>query len=342
MKRWICSDGGGTKLIMLLIDEELNIVRVSTAGGVNPNFTPEDHIRRNMAACAGAIRDACSGAIPEACYTSMPCPVFYLQDALKDAGIPAETVEVGEGLMGLLAGICRKEGLAALSGTGSDVFYVGKAGKYAVGGWGQMLGDEGSGGYIGQKGLIAVIRGIDGRSAPTALTDGVAEWLRADGRLEAGERATEQALRKVLIERIYHSPSPRAELASFAPYVSAACDRGDAAAADIIAEAGAEMGMQMTALIHRMLDIDPGTLQMHSTLCGGVWKGSRLLYKSYRAHVLGAFPRLDIQWPLFDAVAGGAALAGLSMGYKRDEIITRLLDTFRDYRYPAEKLTEVS
>jgi N-acetylglucosamine kinase-like BadF-type ATPase len=41
--------------------------------------------------------------------------------------------------MGLLAGICELEGFAALSGTGSDVFYITTQGRRTVGGVGNII-----------------------------------------------------------------------------------------------------------------------------------------------------------------------------------------------------------
>ena len=329
MRHWLCCDGGGTKLIMMLVDEELSIVYTAKAEGINPNFISKACIRANIGSCVSAIAQGFPGLRVEACLTSMPCPAHYLQEALSAHGINAEVVRIGEGLMGIMAGIGVRHGFAALSGTGSDVFYTGSAGAQSLGGWGMLLGDEGSGGYIGQMGLIAAIRALEGWGEPTTLTDQLAGWLRL------GEPITPASAR-ALVERVYGASSPRAVLASFAPAVSAAGDAGDAQAGAILTEAGTYMGRQMAALIARVKACDPDCLSLPSTLCGGVWKGSRRIYRAYREHLLAVYPGFDIRWPRYDAIAGGAVMIGLDLGYTKEEINSRMAETFRDYLYPEE------
>jgi N-acetylglucosamine kinase-like BadF-type ATPase len=331
MRYRLCCDGGGTKLIALLIDEELNVVASGMAGGVNPNFIPAENIRSNMDACLCAVMSGFEGLPVEACFASMPCPPHLLKEALARAGLRTRVEHISEGRMGLLAGICSEEGFAALSGTGSDVFYIGPAGLRIIGGWGLMLGDEGSGGQIGQRGIIAAIHAYEGRGEPTLLTALLMSWL---GQEEGGEPL--RTLRESLCPRVYGAASPRAVLASFAPYVSEAWERGDWVAGNILAGAGREMGRQMTALIKASAEEDAKALIMPSTVCGGTWKGSRLIFHSYRDYVRADYPGFIIHWPAFDAVAGGAVLAGLEMGYPREEIKTRMSLTFHDYLYPSE------
>ena len=329
MRYWLCCDGGGTKLIMLVIDEQLSILHTAQAEGVNPNFIPEQSLRGNIDSCMGSAAQALSGLPIEACLVSMPSPIHYMEEALAAFGIVTPVVRIGEGLMGLMAGIGGQHGFAALSGTGSGVFYTGPAGTRSQGGWGMMLGDEGSGGCIGQRGLIAAIHALEDWGEPTALTDQLAIWL---GLVKTVTRASARAL----VDRVYTASSPRAVLASFAPFVSASADAGDALAGGIITQAGIDMGKQMAALIERVRLVDPDCLSLPSTLCGGAWKGSRLMYRAYSDHLLAEYPGFDIRWPRFDAIAGGAVKVGLSQGYSQEEIYSRMTKSFREYLYPAQ------
>ncbi len=62
-------------------------------------------------------------------------------------------------------------GILCVVGTGSSVRAVGPRGEVVqVGGWGQLLGDEGSGYRIGLDGLRAVMRASDGREPHTSLS----------------------------------------------------------------------------------------------------------------------------------------------------------------------------
>ncbi|RMH17357.1 MAG: hypothetical protein D6701_07625, partial [Gemmatimonadetes bacterium] len=72
-------------------------------------------------------------------------------------------------------------GILVISGTGSVVLGRGPDGRRAqVGGWGALLGDEGSGYAIGMAALRAVARGVDGRSAETSMTRPVLDRLGLD------------------------------------------------------------------------------------------------------------------------------------------------------------------
>ena len=74
----------------------------------------------------------------------------------------------------LAAGTPDGWGIALISGTGSIVFGRSPHGEMArAGGWGHILGDEGSGYAIGVEALRAVMRAFDGRGPATALTDAV-------------------------------------------------------------------------------------------------------------------------------------------------------------------------
>lgn len=67
-------------------------------------------------------------------------------------------LSAGEGSVGVL--VCGIDtGLCALSGTGSDVFYVRNGiEEDVIGGWGYLLSDDGSGVWIGQQALRHMMR----------------------------------------------------------------------------------------------------------------------------------------------------------------------------------------
>ncbi len=68
------------------------------------------------------------------------------------------------------------DGIITIIGTGSIALAKTKDKPLErCGGWGVELDDEGSGAWIGREGLTAVVRALDGRGKPTALTQKVAE-----------------------------------------------------------------------------------------------------------------------------------------------------------------------
>ena len=73
------------------------------------------------------------------------------------------------------------DGILIISGTGSVAAgRVGEGPLVRVGGWGALIGDEGSGYRIGLGGLRAAMRAADGRNVPTALTPSLFSALGAE------------------------------------------------------------------------------------------------------------------------------------------------------------------
>ncbi len=73
--------------------------------------------------------------------------------------------------IGLVGGTGKQSGVIIISGTGSIVYGINEHGKEArAGGWGYILGDEGSGYDIAVKGLQAVARAADKREPATQIT----------------------------------------------------------------------------------------------------------------------------------------------------------------------------
>jgi N-acetylmuramic acid 6-phosphate etherase len=147
----------------------------------------------------------------------------------------AQTVDIIEDAALLLAaGTPAGWGLAVVAGTGSMAYGRCPDGRTArSGGWGPVLGDEGSGYAIALAGLRAVVRAADGRGPATNLT---AALLTA---LELGH--PEQ-----LVGLVYEGGN-RAALAALAPTVLEIASRGDRVAEEIVTTAVTELASAVVA-----------------------------------------------------------------------------------------------
>jgi N-acetylmuramic acid 6-phosphate etherase len=147
----------------------------------------------------------------------------------------AETVDVIEDAALLLAaGTPDGWGVAVVAGTGSMAFARGPDGRTArAGGWGPLLGDEGSAYVIALAGMRAAARAADGRGPATLLTD---RLLAANGLARPEE----------LIGVVYRG-GDRAALAGLAPVVLEAAAAGDSVADDIIRAAAEELAAAAAA-----------------------------------------------------------------------------------------------
>jgi N-acetylglucosamine kinase-like BadF-type ATPase len=139
----------------------------------------------------------------------------------------------------LAAGCPGGTGIALICGTGSLAWGRNTSGETArAGGWGYLLGDEGSGYAIALEGLRAVVRAADGRGAESALRDSFLNVL--DARSPAD-----------LVEKIYDPQLTRRQLADLSRVVFDAAGV-DETARGIVQRAAAELAALVTTLAARL------------------------------------------------------------------------------------------
>jgi glucosamine kinase len=118
-------------------------------------------------------------------------------------------------------------GILLLSGTGSIAYARAPRGNQGrVGGWGSLLGDEGSGYAIGVEAMKRIARSVDGRAPGTVLRERI---LGSLGLADPEELIT------------WSSTASRAAIAGLVPEVQAAAAAGDAVAGEILVKAVDEL-----------------------------------------------------------------------------------------------------
>jgi N-acetylglucosamine kinase-like BadF-type ATPase len=114
-------------------------------------------------------------------------------------------------------------------------------------GYGWLVGDEGSGVWIGQQAVRAVLGALDGRREPTLLVDDLPEaLLGADCDRAAIVAQGREALAQAVIAAVYDAEPAR--LAVLAPVVERAASQGDVTARRIIGEAARSLVCSARAL----------------------------------------------------------------------------------------------
>ncbi len=120
------------------------------------------------------------------------------------------------------------QGVALISGTGSMAWGRNANGAQTrCGGWGYLLGDEGSGYWIGRQGLQAACRAVDGRGVNTQLVEAFTEYFQLKQW-------------NALVPKVYHPNFQRSDLAALAPIVVGLAE-SDAVAAAILDAAADEL-----------------------------------------------------------------------------------------------------
>ena len=122
-------------------------------------------------------------------------------------------------------------GLAVIAGTGSIAFTLDAHGKDArAGGWGYLMGDEGSAFRIGLLGLRAACRTADNIGERTTL---LPTYLKALGSNDPRE----------FIPAVYRGKWDKAAIAALAPLVLTAAASGDAVATAIFEQEARELAL---------------------------------------------------------------------------------------------------
>jgi glucosamine kinase len=186
-------------------------------------------------------------------------------------------------------------GILLISGTGSIALARGADGsRVRVGGWGEHLGDEGSGYRIGMAALQAFARGEDGRGVPTKLRDPILDALGVTDPAE-------------LIK--WTATARKADVASLVPLICEVAEAGDQAATAVIENAVDELVEHVRTLVQRL---EPWPATPEVALAGGVIEEAGPL----RLRVIRAIEGLPCR--LRDgAVDGARGACGLAMGLVR-------------------------
>ncbi|WP_018899525.1 BadF/BadG/BcrA/BcrD ATPase family protein [Rhizobium sp. 2MFCol3.1] len=175
-------DGGGTKVMVALADQNGRILRTALGGGVNAMDNPawRTELEAQIEPFRGERRlTAVAAALPV--YGEVAHLSLQLEEAIAQAFPNARTRvlnDVDAAHLGALAG---KSGILVLSGTGSMAWARNAKDEPArTGGWGDIIGDEGSSYWIGRLALNLVSQSLDGRLPPTALIKAVFDNLGLD------------------------------------------------------------------------------------------------------------------------------------------------------------------
>lgn len=134
-------------------------------------------------------------------------------------------------------------GVAAIAGTGSNVFGVGGTGAdtraWRVGGWGHLLGDEGSGYWLGVQSIKAALRDRERSGPETALSEAAMKFFDA--------RSVE-----AVAAMVYSKPLTKGEIAAFAIETAKLADQGDAVARELYECGARELARQIVAVIRQI------------------------------------------------------------------------------------------
>jgi glucosamine kinase len=248
-------DGGGTATRAVLTTRDGSGIGYGVAGRGNP-------ISAGVEQAIDAVREAVRAAVASSGRAMSDVSVIVAclaGQTASGAGAELLRVRLGEdGFSGTLgfesdllatyfSGTAADSGYAVVSGTGACAIRV-EGGRIVAtaDGLGWLLGDRGSGYWIGQRVAKAVIRDLDDAGPATGLTPLLLEAVGID---PFGIRSPGAEGRPVALEQLVAALYARAPivLSSFAPLAFRSVD--DPVAADILRRAGEHLADSLVAVL---------------------------------------------------------------------------------------------
>jgi N-acetylglucosamine kinase-like BadF-type ATPase len=293
-------DGGASKTVALVTDENGEPLGDGLAG-------PSNHLRVGIETASRNIERAVNKALVAADVTSRE--IVWAYCGIAGADHPAHRQEVVDSLsiffprgnftvdndarIALTGAVGYGGGVVVIAGTGSVAFGRNEDGSEArAGGWGPILGDEGSGFGIAREALAAIVRAWDGRGPDTGMTAVLQrEW----------------SMKPEDIPRFVYAPATHTDdIARFGKLAIEAAEAGDTVARAILEKGGRELGECVVAVARR-LDMLGERFPVSYT--GGAFNAGPLLLEPMRGIISAAAPSATIAPPEKTPVQGAAMMA---------------------------------
>ena len=304
-------DGGGTKTVCILMDETGAVLGRGVGG-------PSNYQSVGIETAQNAIETAVNAALTDSHISPQTIDGIGLGLAGVGRSEDIQTVQTfleplrqhlqvkpdhlmitGDHRIALIGGLGHNVGVVAIAGTGSLLFGQNAQGQTKrVGGWGYLLGDEGSGYNIALRGLQAALKAYDGRLPTTDLIQRFQTHLGIE-QIEG------------LIEVVYRRGWTVSQIAALAPIIDQAAVNGDRIAQDIMNQAADELVLATEVIL---VDLFNFTETVEIVTIGGVWQSLSNLRQRFESAIHSISPHISIIWPRHEPAYGAGlwVLQGLN------------------------------
>jgi Predicted N-acetylglucosamine kinase len=181
-------------------------------------------------------------------------------------------------------------------------------------GWGWLIGDEGSAGWIALRALNAASRAYDGRGPWTSLVNRLASYFGVSNLLN-------------ILDKVYSEPPEIDKIAELARLVSEEAERGDEVSVSILREAGRELALDAVSVAERL------GMVSDSIVVGGVGSvfNSRIVWETFKEAVESRLTKATVRGPLTGqySILGPLVMGLMKMGIRltqreASELLARL------------------
>ena len=248
-------DAGGTSTRAVLSTADGTALGYGTAGSGNPISVGRDGavlgVRTAVAgalAQAGALIGDVSLLVAAMAGNDASGPGGWLREPLGADGFRGRLAFDSDLLAMYFSGTVSHAGYGVVCGTGASVIRIeGGQAVATADGLGWLLGDRGSGFWIGHRAARAIVEDLDGTGEATAITGAALARLGVDPGAEPDSPNGRRRELEAVI-RAFYAARP-VELARLAPLVFDAAEDGDTVADGILRGAGAEL-LRTFAAVH--------------------------------------------------------------------------------------------
>lgn len=260
-------DGGGTKTTCLVTDE--NLKEIYRTEGCSINFYSEgrETARSNMKSMLlDILKNTGVSRFDGVCVGSSA--LFGRADEKTkadfcDGVFDCDNIIMDSDLFIALKATEKENAAVIIAGTGSMAAGKNTKGEIITkGGYGYILGDEGSGYRIALDGIRAAVRSLDGTGEYTLLGDMLLEF--------SGVKVKDE-----LVDAFYSPEKDRKAIAAFSRSVSLAAEKGDKTALGILYNQAELLSKTAKALLDAMAE------KPYVFLYGGVFQHSEIFRKHF-------------------------------------------------------------
>ena len=306
-------DGGGSKTVCILMQDTGEVLGRGEAGSSNYQTIG---IKATLQSIESAIYAATNEALNSIIYINIKAISLGLAGVGRATDIEiikalvqdlqnskllrinwasaSNIVICNDALIALVGGIGDDVGVVVAAGTGSIVFGRNHHGKTKrVGGWGYILGDEGSAYKIAVTGMQAAFKAYDGREMSTSLVEAFKQHLNL-------------ANIEDLIEVIYRRGWGVKEIAALAPVVDFTAASGDEVANNIIESAVQDLVKATSTVIDAIFSF---SFNCEIVTTGSVWQGRCKMRDRFAGYIVAKFPSVKVIFPRNEPAYGAALLA---------------------------------
>ena len=284
-------DGGGTKTKVICRDLQGQTIAEEKFGAFNLNSIDEEGFAALLKQIFGFLQSKgeCVSLCVGAAGVSNPRMRGLVEQAVTQAGIEKWEL-VGDHEIALWGALEGKPGISLVAGTGSICCGRNAEGDtLRAGGWGHLIGDEGSGYAIGRDVIKAATHLWDGYGAPTCLTELLADQLHLDDRQK-------------IIAYVYKND--KSYVAQASRLAEQAAAGGDAVALQILQDNACQVSCQVAAVVNG-LHMEQGEV----ALLGGLLENDTVYRKFVVAEIEKSCPGFICVAPRQNAAVGAVMMA---------------------------------